>query len=211
MKLEIDRNSRLLFIGDSITDCGRLQDPDGLGGGYPRLIRDYLLARNPATAPVILNTGISGNRVPDLQGRWQSDVIDLRPDMLSVKIGINDVWHGLPGKGKKIDLDEYTTGYREILGQYQRAFPKGKVVLFEPSIISPPQPPQANDLLKPFVQAVHELGREFGAFAVVPLHEVFLEVCRVRPDVKWTSDGVHPTSAGHALIARQWLTATGLL
>src|SRR5690554_5891653 len=98
MAISIDRNTRLLFIGDSITDCGRRQDPEGIGSGYPRLVRDYLSAKDPDNAPVVLNTGISGNRVTCLQERWKTDVLDLKPDVLSIKIGINDVWHSLGGK-----------------------------------------------------------------------------------------------------------------
>ena len=78
MGITLNRESRLLFIGDSITDCGRRECKEGIGGGYPRLVRDYLLAKDPESAPIVLNTGISGNRVTHLQERWQRDVIEPR-------------------------------------------------------------------------------------------------------------------------------------
>src|SRR4051812_7048232 len=99
MPITLTARTRLLFIGDSLTDCGWKTDPEQLGAGYVRLVRDWLLAASPATAPLVLNRGISGNKIPDLQQRWKSDVLDLAPDVLSVFIGINDVWHSFtPGR-----------------------------------------------------------------------------------------------------------------
>ncbi len=211
MKLNLTRTTRLLFIGDSITDCGRNNDPEKLGNGYPRLIRDYLAAKNPDTAPVVLNTGISGHRITDLRGRWQKDVIDLRPDILSIKIGINDVWHSLGGKNNGVAIEQFIPTYHEILKQLTTALPDCKLVLCEPSVISPPQPADGNDKLKPYVKAVHDLAKEFNAAAVVKLHDLFLDAIKQRPDITWAGDGVHPSSTGHMLITRAWLEATGLL
>src|SRR5688500_11041895 len=95
MSLKFTRETKLLFIGDSITDAGWQGDREALGAGYVRLIHDLLLARDPAAAPNVINRGISGNKITDLAARWQRDVIALDPDMLSVMIGINDVWHDL--------------------------------------------------------------------------------------------------------------------
>ncbi len=211
MAITLTRDSRLLFIGDSITDCGRRECKEGIGSGYPRLVRDYLRAKNPDTAPTVLNTGISGNRVTHLQERWQADVIDLRPDVLSIKIGINDVWHHLGGKNEGVPIDRYITVYRQILSQLRNSLPKCELVLCEPSVISPPAPADGNEALKPYVRAVNDLAEEFRASAVVPLHGLFLDAERQRPDIAWTTDGVHPTSSGHMLIARAWLNAAGLL
>jgi acyl-CoA thioesterase I len=211
MGITLTRESRLLFIGDSITDCGRRDDKEKIGSGYPRLIRDYLWARDPDRAPVVLNTGISGNRVTHLQERWQRDVIDLKPDVLSIKIGINDVWHGLGGKNEGVPIALFIPTYRQILLQVRSALPQCQLVLCEPNMISPPAPADGNDALKPYVRAVNELAAEFHADAVVRLHGAFLEAVRRRPDIPWAPDGVHPSSTGHMLIAREWLKATGLL
>src|SRR5690348_8852462 len=98
MALSISRQTKLLFIGDSITDCGRATDKDQLGSGYVRRVRDWLLAEDPVNCPAVINTGISGNRIVHLAKRWQRDVLDHKPDVVSIMIGINDVWHALGGR-----------------------------------------------------------------------------------------------------------------
>lgn len=212
MPLDLQPGQTFLFIGDSITDCGRRTDPEGVGHGYVRMIRDYLYAKDPARAPRVINTGISGNKVTDLQKRWKEDVIDHAPDVLSIKIGINDVWHGLRKENPQgVPIEKFVEVYHVILRQVQGALPKTKIVLCQPSVIEPPAPPEGNSALQPYVRAVNELKREFGAAALVPLHTVFVNARRIRPDIPWTPDGVHPSSAGHALITRAWLTETGLL
>ncbi|HTL31329.1 MAG TPA: SGNH/GDSL hydrolase family protein [Tepidisphaeraceae bacterium] len=210
MPISVSRETKILFIGDSITDCGRASDPDGIGVGYVRNIRDYLACKDPATAPHVTNTGISGHKVTDLAQRWQSDVLAHKPDVLSVKIGVNDVWHTLAGYGG-VEIDRYIVTYREILGQVKERLPNCAIVLCEPSVIDPPQPSHANTELEPYIQAVHSLAVEFAVEAMVPLHEEFVRMRNLRPDILWTTDGVHPTSTGHMLIARTWLRATGLM
>lgn len=201
----------LLFIGDSITDCGRRDDVEEIGDGYVRLIRDYLLARNPATAPRVINRGISGNRVTDLGARWKEDVLDLAPDAVSVMVGINDVWHGLAGGTGGVSLEQFTGVYHAILRQLAVVLPKTKLVLCEPTVIEPPAPAEGNARLLPYVRAVREIAREFDAVCCVPLHSTFIQAKKTRPDIDWTPDGVHPSSAGHMLIARAWLGCTKLL
>jgi lysophospholipase L1-like esterase len=209
--LTITRDTRLLFIGDSITDCGRREDKDALGTGYVRRVRDYLAANDPATAPVVINTGISGNKIPDLQKRWDRDVLEHRPDIVSIKIGINDVWHGLHPDRQGCPIEPFTAGYRKILTKLKQSRPACAIVLCEPSVIRPPAPAEGNERLQPYLRAVHDLAEEFGAACVVPLHGAFESAYTTRPDIAWTTDGVHPTSAGHMLIALSWLRATGML
>jgi acyl-CoA thioesterase I len=211
MKLHVGKETKLLFIGDSITDCGRKQDEEKLGQGYVRNIHDYLAATDPAKCPIVINRGISGNKIPDLQNRWQRDVLDLAPDILSIYIGINDVWHGLEPGRAGCDIESFTTGFRDILTRARQALPEVKIVLCEPSVLWLSQHPGANEKLKPYVDRVHDLAREFHAVAVVELHAAFNSARAARPDIPWTTDGVHPTSAGHMLIAMKWLATTGLL
>jgi acyl-CoA thioesterase-1 len=202
--------SRLLFIGDSITDAQRQHDPERLGYGYVRLIRDHLAARDRATVPVVINQGISSQQLPDLEARWQRDVLEQAPDMVSIYIGINDVWHGLEPGHTGCDLPRFTTGYRAILDRTRQALPDATIVLCEPSVLWLPDHPSANDRLKPYVAAVRDLARQLGA-PLVGLHDAFEQVRLERPDIPWTLDGVHPSDAGHALIAGLWLQAVGLL
>lgn len=203
-------DTRLLFIGDSITDVGWRNDPDQLGGGFVRMVRDHLLAKAPPIAPQVVNRGISGNKVPDLQKRWQRDVIDERPDLLSIYIGINDVWHGFKADRSGTTLDAYVEGYRDLLTQVRLQLPNCQIALCEPSVIWLSDPADANDRLLPYVDAVHKLAKEFRIEHVVPLHGAFNCARANAPEVAWTTDGVHPTSTGHALIARMWLTTVGL-
>jgi lysophospholipase L1-like esterase len=211
MALPLSRDSRWIFIGDSITDAGRFQCPEGMGGGYVRFIRDWLLASRPASAPEIVNRGTSGNKVTDLAMRWGSDVLDQTPALVSIKIGINDVWHGLRSDREGTSVDTFREVYQSLLLGLRNSHPEALVVLCEPSVIWPPAPEEGNEALQPYVQIVRELAEKFKVRAVVPLHGVFNQARDKRPDIAWAPDGVHPGSAGHTLIARSWLAALGLL
>jgi lysophospholipase L1-like esterase len=109
-----------------------------------------------------------------------------------------------------VNLEVYRTTYGELIAQVKENHPQCAIVLCEPTIISPPAHAKGNESLRPYVNAVRELAVE-QKVAMAPLHDVFLESAKLRPDIDWTTDGVHPTSSGHMLIARQWLSATGLL
>lgn len=211
MALPFSRDSRWLFIGDSITDCGRRDCPEAIGSGYPRLVRDWLRSLDPVNAPGVINTGISGNKVTDLQGRWDEDVLAHQPSLVSIKIGINDVWHGLGGRNNGVSVERFREGYSDILQRLQSALPGTTIVLCEPSVIWPPAPAEGNAVLQPYLQVVREIGEKFRAHAVVPLHAAFENAKAARPDIAWAPDGVHPSSSGHMLIARSWLVALGLL
>jgi len=211
MALTYDRGQKFLFIGDSITDVGRREDPEKIGHGYVRMIRDYLYAKDAVRAPEVINVGISGNKVTDLQARWKADVLDHEPDVVSIKIGINDVWHGLGGRNNGVPIEQFVDVYHVILRQLHAVVPKAKLVLCQPSVIWAPAPAEGNAVLQPYVRAVKELRREFNAVAVVPLHAAFVNAQAARPDINWAPDGVHPSSAGHMLIARTWLAETGCL
>ncbi|HEY5741418.1 MAG TPA: SGNH/GDSL hydrolase family protein, partial [Terrimicrobiaceae bacterium] len=190
MALPLSRDARWIFIGDSITDCGRTQCPEGIGFGYVRNVRDWLRASVPASAPQILNEGISGNTVLDLQRRWNSDVIAQNPQLVSIKIGINDVWHALTSEGAGTSLEKFRAIYAEILRQLKAACPNSIIVLCEPSVIDPSAAASGNDALQPYVAAVQEIGAELGARAVVPLHSAFVRAGLERPDIEWVPDGV---------------------
>ena len=209
--ITLNENTRLLFIGDSITDCDRRKDPYEIGNGYVRMIRDHLSVTRPGNSPTVINRGISGNKMPDLQKRWKRDVIDQQPDVLSIFIGINDVWHSFALDRVGCNIDAYTAGYRDILTRTHKSLRKCAIVLCEPSVIWPPVHERGNELLQPYVRAVHAIAKEFHMVAaVVPLHGAFNSARDAKPEVALTTDGVHPTSAGHMLIAETWRSAIGL-
>ncbi|MGB7794277.1 MAG: SGNH/GDSL hydrolase family protein [Terrimicrobiaceae bacterium] len=211
MALPLSRDSRWIFVGDSITDSGRRQCPESVGSGYVRDVRDWLRASLPAQAPQIINKGISGSTMSDLCRRWEEDVIADNPQLVSILIGINDVLHGLGGRNAGTSIESYRENYADILGRLKNAFPQVAIVLCEPTAIWPPAPAPGNEILKPFVEAVQHAAIEFGAQSVVPLHRTFEKAVSERPDIDWLPDGVHPSSSGHMLIARSWLACLGLL
>jgi lysophospholipase L1-like esterase len=202
--------TKLLFIGDSITEWGRLEDPEALGGGYVRLIHDQLAARDPVTAPIVINQGIRSHQIPDLQARWQRDVLDHTPDVVSIYVGINDVTYGLFPHTTGCPLPQFVAGYHDILERTRQALPAAIIVLCEPSVLWLPELPTANASLKPYVAVVRRLAHQLDA-KLVGLHDAFEQARTARPDIAWTIDGIHPSSAGHALIARLWLAAMNLL
>ena len=118
-------NQRIVFIGDSITDCGRRDDAAPFGRGYVSMVRNLLGARYPELHLTVLNRGVSGNTVRDLAARWEHDVIDERPDWLSVEIGINDVWRTFrPGReGDAVPLAEYEATLRRLLSRDAAGYP----------------------------------------------------------------------------------------
>ncbi|CAN5495530.1 SGNH/GDSL hydrolase family protein [soil metagenome] len=211
MGLPFAPEARWVLIGDSITDCGRRECAEKIGGGYVRMVRDYLRASRPGVAPEIINQGISGNKVTDLQARWDTDVLAHQPALVSIKIGINDVWHGLADPLKGTSVEQFAEGYEDILQRLKVAFPDVHIVLCEPSVIWPPSPEEGNDALQPYIAIVRDMAQRFKATSLVPLHAAFENARRERPDIVWAPDGVHPSSSGHMLIAREWLASLGLL
>lgn len=198
MPLTLTPGQTLLFTGDSVTDCGRRDDADGLGSGY---VRD-IVASGALDGVSVINTGIGGNRVVDLEGRWQQDVLAHRPDVLSVLIGVNDVWRRYDSNDPT-SLDQFVVGYRSLLTQAGEA--GIRLVLLEPFVL-PVTEEQIGwrEDLNPKIEAVHELAREFDALLVPTDRELTALAAEVGPSTL-AADGVHPTDAGHRAIADLWL------
>jgi acyl-CoA thioesterase I len=202
-------SKKLLFIGDSITDHGRREDPEQVGLGYVRNLRDYYLTSFPEKELEFINRGVSGNRVTDLADRWKADVIDIQPDLVSISIGINDVWRQLDSPGiVQIGPDRFKEVYGELLTQV-REETEAKIVLMEPTVIEEDVHSEGNRLLVPYVEAVHGLAEQFQA-VVVPEHKAFIQYLESGGSLKLTTDGVHMTSAGAMLMARTWVQAVKL-
>lgn len=191
--------SKWLFIGDSITDSGRKQDPEGIGSGYVRMIKDEV-----ENEVQVVNKGVSGNRITDLEKRWQKDVIAANPEVLSISIGINDVWRQLDHPEMK---QVYPEDFKEI---YERLLNKArnistKLVLMEPTIINEDIHSKGNQMLVPYVEVVRRLASNYDA-VLVPTHIAFLKQVK-QSEVNLTTDGVHMTEAGNRLMASIWLKA----
>ena len=208
MSLQIEENSTVLFQGDSITDAGRDRTDDALlGTGYANMVAAWFQARYPERRVNFLNRGISGNRVRDLKARWQEDCLDIRPDWVSILIGVNDTWRRYDQDSPTSAVD-FEQDYRDIL---QRTAASGPVrfIILEPFVLpTPPDRCEWREDLDPKIQVARRLAAEFRA-VYVPLDGLFATVTTCRDAAFWAADGVHPSQAGHALIARAWLQAVG--
>ncbi len=205
----------VLFQGDSITDAGRnrasadANSAGALGSGYPLLVASAVLAARPGGALRFYNRGISGNKVPDLQQRWTTDTIDLKPDVLSILIGVNDFWHKLD-HGYNGTVQDYEQQYNALLDATREALPRVHLIVLEPFVLRTgavdarwfPEFDQRR------AAAARVAARARATF--VPLQTVFNQQSRSAPPEYWAADGVHPTPAGHAVIAEQWRRAAHL-
>ena len=205
----IEDNDTILFTGDSITDCGRnREDPYGLGQGYAAWTGAHLQARLASPDLKIYNRGISGNRVCDLLGRMEPDLLALKPTVVSILIGINDTW-------RAFDSNDPTTAaaferdYRAVLEQITGKL-KARVVLLEPFLLHVPADRHAwRPDLNAKIDVTRKLAAEFGT-ELLPLDGLFAQAATQAPAAYWAQDGVHPSAAGHALIAETWLENAGL-
>ncbi|MFG2054403.1 SGNH/GDSL hydrolase family protein [Micromonospora sp. NPDC048930] len=203
MTVEVPRGGRVLFIGDSITDAGRDRTcGDDLGTGYAMMAGAWFTARHPRHRVGFLNRGVSGDRVRDLRARWESDCLALTPNVVSILIGVNDMW-------RRYDRDDPTSAadfardYRHILESTRRL--GARIVLVEPFLVPlDDEQRRWREDLDPKVDVVRRLAAEFDA-TLVAVDELF-QAAGVDERV-WTRDGVHPTPFGHALIAQAWLRA----
>jgi lysophospholipase L1-like esterase len=206
----------LLFQGDSITDVGRdrartgANDIRALGSGYPLLLTAELRAQYPERDLQVFDRGISGNTVTDLQARWQADTIALAPAILSILIGVNDIWH-VRDKPHADALPRYESGYAALLADTRKALPTTRIVVMEPFVL---RVGAVSDAWFPefdgFRAAARRVAKGAGA-TFVPLHDMFQQLARRTGPAYWLGDGVHPTFAGHQAIAKQWIKVVGKL
>jgi lysophospholipase L1-like esterase len=203
-------HATILFQGDSITDGNRSRDNDPnhvMGHGYAFLVAARLGADYPQLQFGFLNRGVSGNRVVDLYARWQEDAINLKPDVLSILVGVNDVQMDI-ASGTGVSAGKYERVYGLLLEEALEANPKLAVVLCEPFILPvgwvAEQWKRWREEIALRQQAVEAVARKFGGIHV-PLQSAFDAAAGAAPASYWLWDGFHPTPAGHELIARQWL------
>jgi acyl-CoA thioesterase I len=194
----------VLFQGDSITDSGRYRpDPTHLGYGYVMQAASWFHAWYPAKDVRFLNRGISGNRVTDLAARWQEDCLELRPTWLSLLIGINETWRRYDSHDPTSTHD-YENAYRALLERTQATL-NARLILCEPFVLPvPADRAQWREDLDPKIAVVRTLAREYHAL-YVPFDGLFAQAATQREPAFWADDGVHPSNAGHALMAQAWL------
>lgn len=205
-----------LFQGDSITDGNRGRNADLnhiMGHGYAFAIASRIAADYPQNNFTFYNRGISGNRVPDLQKRWETDTIALKPDVLSLLVGINDAAAVINGSEFAKDEHEFELGYRFLLEECRRKNPAIIFVLAVP-FVYPATKLKANmekwniEVGKR-AEVVRKLAKEFDAI-LVDYTGVFDQAVKKMPVEYWIWDGIHPTIAGHELMARQWIKSVSV-
>jgi len=199
----------VLFQGDSITDGGRQRTGSDynhiMGQDYGYILAAQIGAVSPERELVFVNRGISGNRVPDLEERWQQDTIALHPQLLSILIGVNDQ---ISTGDRAVTPEQYEAGYDKLLAETVAALPGTKIVLCQPFLL--PVGKRKADYDEQMVEmkkrqaAVDRLGAKYH-LPVVHFQQVFDAALAKAPAEHWSWDGIHPTYAGHGLMATEWL------
>jgi lysophospholipase L1-like esterase len=210
----IETGSKLVFIGDSVTDCGRSQPigeglGEALGRGYVSLVDSLLGATYPDLGIRVINMGTSGNTVLDLKARWQRDVVDLRPDWLCVMIGINDVWRqfDMPRKPEAgVALDAYEETLRDIVGEVRTRLTG--LILMTPFYIEPIVTDRMRQRMDAYGDVVRRIALEQDAI-FVDTQAAFAPVLEQYHSSAIAWDRVHPNALGHMVLARAFLEAIG--
>lgn len=199
-----------LFQGDSITDGNRSRNNDWnhvMGHGYQYIVASKLWYDFPGKGFHFFNRGISGNKVTDLAARWQNDTIELKPDLLSILIGINDTSAFINGN-KDFTAEQYEAGYRLLLKQTKQQLPHVQFVLCEPFILPVGRVKDMWNVYSVEIakrqKIVRQLSAEYNA-TFVAFQDAFNKALSKAPGDYWIWDGIHPMPAGHELMAREWL------
>jgi acyl-CoA thioesterase I len=202
--MDISSKVTILFQGDSITCSGRRQrKEESLGTGYVEMLYLWLSAAYPELKIKVFNKGINGDKIKDLKNRWQKDFLNLKPDIISILVGINDVTGNL--FSGPTPTSDFRNDFREILQATRDNIDGCRIILMTPflTLVSGKQIKLQEDL-NAKCEVIQELSEEFGAL-MIPLDKIFSEVERKRNAKFWTKDGFHPTPVGNALIAQSWL------
>ena len=200
----IQDGERMLFIGDSITDCGRRDRAVPLGDGYVSIFTELATARYPERNIEWVNMGIGGNRTTHLKERWQTDVIDQRPDRLSIKIGINDLNGFRRRDPDGVGPDQYGRNYDEILASTRRALGEVPILLVTPFYTSTNLDDEVEGavlgMIPEYIGIVEEMSAKYGTL-LLNLHDVFQEQLKYLAPDTFCPEPVHPNHTGHVVIA----------
>jgi len=209
----LTKDNIILFQGDSITDSGRDKEDNSynnsraLGSGYPMLAGAALLEKYANLNLKVYNKGISGNKVYQLAERWDKDCLAIKPDILSILIGVNDIWHKLDGQYNGT-IEIYRNDYIALLERTKKTFPDVKLIICEPFAVRGVK--AVDDKWYPefyyYQKVAREIATQFGA-SFVPYQKIYDEAQKQAPGVYWTPACVHTTLAGAQLMAQTWLKA----
>lgn len=210
---------KILFQGDSITDCNRTKLPmENMGAGYPLLVQAKLGFESPGEYEFV-NRGISGNRIVDLYSRIKADIINIAPDYVSFLIGVNDVWHDLDFQNG-VSAEKYEKLYCMLIEEIKEALPNIKIMILEPFCIegsatenTEEEPNKWNEFsseVKKRAEKARAVAEKYG-IVFIPLQDKFNKAIETMENQYWIADGVHPAVAGHELIKREWLKGFEML
>jgi len=205
----------VLFQGDSITDAGRNKRQElpnnarSFGAGYANIIASWLLEALAGYELTIYNRGISGNKVYQLADRWDKDCLDLKPNVLSILIGVNDYWHFRNGEYDGTP-EVYEDDFRQLLDRTKQALPHIKLVICQPFVLTETSAVDET-WLEPFSAYQESAAKIAGDYDAiwVPFQEAFNAALKLAPATYWAGDGVHPSMSGAQLMAKTWLEAIG--
>jgi lysophospholipase L1-like esterase len=210
-KVTLKKDAVILFQGDSITDAGRKRDqneannPGALGNGYAYLAAAALLKEFPDKNLKIYNKGISGNKVYQLAERWDADCLQIKPDVLSILIGVNDFWHTLNGNYKGT-VKTYRDDFTALLERTKQQLPDVQLIIGEPFAVN--RVKAVDDKWFPafdeYRVAAREIATKFDA-AFIPYQAIYDKAQHSAPGSYWTGDGVHPAIPGSSLMAASWM------
>ncbi|MEN6385948.1 MAG: SGNH/GDSL hydrolase family protein [Phycisphaerales bacterium] len=211
----IQQGNTILFQGDSVTDANRyreneskINDRKAFGNGYAYSIASQLLSDKPGDELKFYNRGISGNKVFQLSERWDKDCLEIKPDVLSILIGVNDIWHVLEGRYDGT-VERYEKDYRLLLQRTVKALPNVKLIICEPFVL---RCGAVDDKWFPefdsYRAVAKKLSNEFEA-AFVPFQSMFDKALKKAPPAYWAEDGLHPSMAGAYMMAQEWLEIVG--
>lgn len=200
---------KILFQGDSITDVGRdREDINSAGFGYPLFVKAQLGLEEPQKYEFI-NKGISGNRIVDVYARIKRDILNLKPDVMSILIGINDVWHDVIGdEPNGVDNEKFFKIYSMLIEEIKDELPDIKIIIMEPFVLKGHNTIENWELFSTETPKRAESARKIAEkynLTFMPLQEKFDELEKLAPSEYWLADGVHPTSAGHEMIKNEWI------
>lgn len=204
---------RILFQGDSITDCYRIKEGDALdlriGMGYVLMCQAELMYEEPEKY-VIMNRGINGNRVSHVYDRMQEDIIDLKPDVMSILIGINDTGHKFDADGDTASVEGFFETYCKLIEEVKAALPDIKIMILEPftekGAVNESFYEEYREEAEKRATAAKKVAEKYD-LTFVPLQEKFDEATKRGDNSCWFYDGIHPTAAGHMIIKKEWMKA----
>ena len=198
---------KILFQGDSITDAGRdKRNYHDMGSGYPKYASELIAAAHPETEFEFINLGISGNRTGQLFDRLYFDAIAFKPDIISILIGVNDVWHRYNWDMVSTTDEQIALNYRCILERLRKET-DAKILILSPYLLDCPDHQYIREALNKVIPIAKKLADEF-ADAYIPLDELFAEAMKTQPTpMFYSGDGVHPNENGARFIAEHYAKA----